>query len=95
MWLEAFVITMCLGRFECSETPRAYYLYNKDLQALVATAEENGKKLAGPIIVNYVVPYAMPFAFIATGRKASVKLDRNWAYEMGPDGFMLKWSMSY
>lgn len=85
MWLEGFVISMCLSGYECDNAPRAYYLQNKELQQLVQRTENKAKDIAGPFVTEYLIPYSMPYFLIVTGQKGTIKITRNVSFTGGPN----------
>lgn len=94
MLLETFVIAMCVGGWECSQAPRAYYAQNKELQVMVGESEEKAKRIAGPFVSEYLIPYAMPIVYLSTGKTVRFKLDKHWSLEgNSSEGFVnLQWT---
>lgn len=72
---------MCVGKYECSKAPQAYYLQNKDLQVMVKENEAKAKSIAGPIVVGYVIPVLMPFIALSTGQTAKVNITKHLSVE--------------
>ncbi len=79
--LEFFVIGLCVGGWNCSEAPRAYYLQNQQLQDFVKVTERKAKDMAGPVVSDIIIPYTMPFVLLANGQKGRINLNKHWSLE--------------
>lgn len=67
------VLLACFTGKGCYETSTAYTHYNKNVMELFMEAETNAKKVAGPFVVDYVVPLMTS----AVRRELTVKLNRS------------------
>jgi len=76
MWLEAFVIAMCVSGYECNKTPEAYYAQNKEFREMVQRGEMQAKKVAGPFVSEVLVPYTMPLIIFSTGHNARAVINK-------------------
>lgn len=94
MLLEMMVIGLCTGNFRCDKASEAYYVQSASLQKLVKESEIKAKDVAGPVMVNYIMPVIAPIVFIGTGHDASVRLNKNWALEVSEHSskLELRWS---
>jgi len=73
MMLEAFVLSMCVGQWNCQKATEAYYAGNKELQAAVIRYEKYGEKAVGEEgkVAAMIIG---PAVTLATHKTASVKL---------------------
>jgi hypothetical protein len=81
MILESVVIGLCLGGYECSKAPQAYYLSNPGLQSWVKTKQEKYKEY----FKDTPIPTIAGFGFFALGGKARIKISKNISVEIEKD----------
>lgn len=80
MLLEALVVTVCLQGSGCSESSRAYYLQNPELQEFVKSAENTGKRLVNNN--KWIVYAATPVYAMVSGQTAQFHIYKTWSLEM-------------
>lgn len=97
MMLELFVAGMCIGGYECNKTPQAYYQHNKELQRMVKEAKGKVENMAGPVVVNYLIPYGTAIGMIGAGKTASVSFSKRLSIEgnIKEERFGLVWTWTY
>jgi hypothetical protein len=80
--LEMLVLSLCVGRFECSEAWKAYYAQNKPMQSQIKILEHTMENEIGS--ENKQTIYAiMPLAMLAGGAQAKIKLLDNLYFNGG------------
>jgi hypothetical protein len=78
MLLEALVIGMCLGKYECAKTPQAYYLSKPKLRSWVKEKTDTMKdSLKTRPVAQVVVPTLLGSAFLMTGGKPRIRVTDN------------------
>lgn len=77
MFLELFVISMCVSGLECQKSPQAYYLFNKDFQESVERHKTIIENAVGPIMVNYFIPYIVAIGMAGSGQTGTVNVTQN------------------
>ena len=95
MILESLIIGLCFGGWECDSAPRAYYLYNKDLQVIVKQTELKAKDIAGPFMVDYMIPYSLPLIMVANGKEGTVKITKNVSFTANKDKVRVSWQFNF
>ncbi len=93
--LEFFVISLCIGQFECSKASQAYYMQNQELQTIARNTEKESRKEAGPFVSNYVIPVLIPAAFLATNQTGQIKVSEHWGIEGNRDRELVIFQLTY
>ncbi len=95
MILESLIVGLCFGGWECDVAPRAYYLSNKDLQELVYKTEIKAKDMAGPFVVDYMIPYSLPILMAMNGKEGTVKITRNVSLTVNKTSSKVMWQINF
>lgn len=78
MIAEGLVIFACLKNVGCEETSNFYYSSHPELREMVEMNEKRIRSYTGPIVINI----AGPVAFMALGKTATFKLNKNFNLQM-------------
>ncbi len=95
MFLEVFVLGMCLGGYECDYSIRSYHLYDRPFQKVIQQKERQVYNMSGPVVKEYVLPYAIPVITILNDRGGTVKITKHVSFTIKQDSVKLTYQLEF
>ena len=83
--LEAIVMGLCAGGWNCNDASQAYLKSNKELENQIVFAEKQAKTYIGQSGERVLVVLA-PAAAVAAGKPMSIKITSFWSVGWSPTG---------
>lgn len=82
MLLETMIVSLCLGGYECSKAPQAYYLSNHNLRTWAKLTKDRYKEKIQQSQFETPIVVGLGAAFIVLGGKPRVKITNNISLKM-------------
>ena len=95
MILEATIISLCLGNYECNVAPRAYYLSKPEMRSWVKEKTKDIKEMVKATSYEGEISTLAGFMFIAAGGRANLRLSKNIAVSVSQEQCILRFTYAF
>lgn len=79
------IIALCIGGYECSTAPQAYYLANPGLQTWAKQRTRKYQEMISQTPLEKSLPTLLGAGFVLAGGRARLRISRHVSVQIGQD----------